>query len=364
MRAINRFVLPLACAIALLGSLSATAQTAAAPTAASVDTPSFKIGSTIFADYTYQSAPVSKDSDGNSIHPSSFNVSRAYINVTGQLNHFISFRVTPDITRETGSGSSLNGSQTFRLKYGFAQLNLEDWSSKGSWVRLGVQQTPLLDFAEGIYRYRFQGTMFVERESYLTSSDAGLSAHYNFASDYGDIHAGVYNGEGYSKAETNNEKAVQIRTTVRPLPRSSIGKGLRVSGFYDGDHFVKGAVKQRLVESVTFEHSRFAAGFDHLNTKDQTAAAARTINGSGWSLWLNPRLAGGWEILLRHDDMKPDEGSSLRRRRNIAGLAYWIPNLQKMSSSVLIDYDALDQQNYSQPRPRETRVGLKMLLQF
>ena len=362
MRVISRFVMPLACAFALIVCLSARAETPASPVP--TDTPSFKIGSTIFADYTFQAAPVSKDSDGNAIHPGAFNISRAYINVTGQLNRRITFRITPDVTREAGSGSSLNGSQTFRLKYGFAQLSLDDWTSKGSWLRLGVQQTPLLDFAEGIYRYRFQGTMFVEREGYLTSSDAGLSAHYNFAGDYGDLHAGVYNGEGYSKAETNNQKAIQIRATVRPLPGSVIGKGLRVTAFYDGDNYVKGAVKERLVQSVTFEHTRFAAGFDHVSTKDQTSAAARTVSGNGWSVWLNPRIANGWEILLRHDDMKPDAGTSQRRRRNVAGLAYWIPNLQKVSSSVLLDYDSLQQQSYTQTRPNETRVGLKMLIQF
>ena len=38
---------------------------------------------------------------------SAFNVGRAYLNVTGQINHRIGFRVTPDIVRETGVGSSL-----------------------------------------------------------------------------------------------------------------------------------------------------------------------------------------------------------------------------------------------------------------
>src|SRR5438270_9319257 len=72
------------------------------------DTPTFKVGATIFADYTYNESPTATDSDGNTIHNSSFNVSRAYINVTGSLNHRIAYRVTPDITRETGSGSSLS----------------------------------------------------------------------------------------------------------------------------------------------------------------------------------------------------------------------------------------------------------------
>ncbi len=360
MRAFHPFLKPLACAIALFGSVAVNAQTPPSP----ADAPSFKIGATIFGDYTYVANPVSKDSDGNVIHPDSFNVSRAYLNLTGQLNHYISFRITPDIARETGSGSSLNGSQTFRLKYGFAQLNLDDWTTKGSWVRLGVQQTPLLDYTEGIYRYRFQGTMFIEREGFVTSSDAGLSGHYNIPNDYGDIHAGIYNGEGYSKAEANNQKALQIRGTLRPLPKSALGKGLRVTAFYDDDNYVKSAVRERFLQQVTYEHARFTAGFEHLNTKDQTSAAGREVTGNGWSVWLTPRLTNGWELLLRHDEMKPDSSTSQQRRRNIAGIAYWIPNLQKMSSSVLLDYDSLEQQNYSVPRPRDTRVGLKMLVQF
>jgi hypothetical protein len=362
MRAFNPFLKPLACAIALFGSLALNAQTTAP--AAHDDMPSFKVGATIFGDFTYIAAPVSKDSDGNVIHPDSFNISRAYLNLTGQLNHYISFRITPDIARETGSGSSLNGSQTFRLKYGFAQLNLDDWTTKGSWLRLGVQQTPLLDYAEGIYRYRFQGTMFIEREGFITSSDAGLSGHYNIPSDYGDIHAGIYNGEGYSKAEANNQKALQIRATLRPLPRLPLGKGLRVTAFYDDDNYVKSATRQRFLQQATYEHTRFTAGFEHLNTKDRTSVAGREVSGNGWSVWLNPRLVNGWELLLRHDEMKPDSSTAQQRRRNIAGVAYWIPNLQKMSSSVLIDYDSLEQQNYSVPRPRDTRVGLKMLVQF
>src|SRR5918912_932009 len=81
------------------------------------DTPKINLGATIFADYTYQDSPQTKDADGNTIHPSAFNVTRAYINVTGNLNHYLGFRITPDIARETGSGSSLSGSLNFRVKY-------------------------------------------------------------------------------------------------------------------------------------------------------------------------------------------------------------------------------------------------------
>src|SRR6266849_1735707 len=164
------------------------------------DTPSVKVDGTIFADYTYVNSPKILDSDKNSVNASAFNLTRAYINVTGNIFHRASFRITPDITRETGTGSSLNGSLTFRLKYA-GQYNLDDWTTKGSWLRLGIQQTPWIDYDAGIYRYRFQGTTFADREGYITSSDAAFSGHWNFPGNYGDVHGGFYNGEGYNRVE-------------------------------------------------------------------------------------------------------------------------------------------------------------------
>src|SRR5262245_19387119 len=99
------------------------------------DTPSVRVGGTLFLDYTRTLAPPITDADGNVVNASVFNVGRAYINVTGQLNHLIAFRVTPDITRETGSGSSLAGNLTYWLKYAYAQVNLDDWLWRGSYAR-------------------------------------------------------------------------------------------------------------------------------------------------------------------------------------------------------------------------------------
>ena len=133
------------------------------------DTPSIKVGATIYTDFTYQQNPQITDADLNTINASSFNVTRSYLNITGNVSHLIAFRITPDVTRESGlvslgAGSSVsNDSLVFRIKYAFAQVNLDDWMTKGSWVRLGIQQTPLIDYEEGIYRYRFQGLTFTER---------------------------------------------------------------------------------------------------------------------------------------------------------------------------------------------------------
>src|SRR5436305_1874232 len=81
------------------------------------DTQSIKVGAVIYTDYTYTKAPQSKDTDGNAFSPSVFNVSRSYINITGNLSHIVAFRVTPDITRDTDSGSALTGNLVLRVKY-------------------------------------------------------------------------------------------------------------------------------------------------------------------------------------------------------------------------------------------------------
>jgi hypothetical protein len=357
----------LVCLVLAASSSGSFAQSA--PTAASArpdDTPSFKVGSMIFADYTYQLSPEAKDTDGNTIHNSSFNIGRAYINFTGNLNHLISFRVTPDIARESGSGSSLSGSYTFRLKYAFGQLNLDDWTTKGSWIRLGMQQTPLIDYEETIYRYRFQGTTFTDREGFISSSDTGLSAHWNLPGNYGDVHGGFYNGETYAKAEVNNEKAFQLRASLRPLPSNGFWKGLRVTGYLHQDQPVQGAKRERAVGQVTFEHPLVNAGFDYLTAKDSSSATKPVADASGYSLWLTPRLGtSGWEMLLRHDELKPDKSiGGQKRKRDIAGVAYWFPHLNKVTSALMVDYDSLKQANFSPSRPNDTRYGLKMLISF
>lgn len=281
--------------------------------------PAIKLGATIFADYT--DAP----------DTSAFNVNRAYLNVTGSLNKHITFRVTPDIARDA------SGSQNFRLKYAYAQFN----SARGSFVRFGMQQTPYIDPTEQVYRYRFQGSTFTDREGFLSSSDNGVSVRWVFPGERADIHAGIYNGEGYNKTETNDQKSLQVRATYKPL------KGVRATLFFVGDHYAEDARRERLVGQVTYEHARGHAGVEVLSAKD------RDTESNGWSAFATPRLGNGWELLLRHDH----NGA---RQRNITGVAYWVPNLPKVTCAVLVDRDALSVTG----KDDETRYGLKLLLVF
>jgi hypothetical protein len=330
------------------------------------DTPSIRIGVVIYPDYTLTTNPETLDADGNLIHANSFNVTRSYLNVIGNISHLIAFRVTPDVARETNAASALNGSLVFRIKYAYAQFNLDDWMTRGSYARLGIQQTPWLDYAEGIYRYRFQGTMFVEREGYFASADAGASFHYQLPSNYGDVHVGVFNGENYNRAEANDQKALQIRGTVRPLARGMmVLRGIRASLFYDGDNYVRNASRNRFIAGLNFEHTYVNAGLEYLSTSDQTSATRAEVDGKGYSIWATPKSPMGLEALLRFDHLKPNETfGNQTRNRTIVGVAYWFPHQGNVSTAMLLDYDGQTFDNFTPALPKQSRVAIHGLINF
>ncbi|HKA35957.1 MAG TPA: hypothetical protein VKH43_04005 [Thermoanaerobaculia bacterium] len=327
------------------------------------DTPKINVGVTIFANYSYQDEPTVKDNSPqqNVIHQSSFDVTRAYINVTGSLSHWFSFRITPDIARETGTGSSLAGSQTFRLKYAYGQVNFDDFMPRGTWLRIGAQQTPYIDFYEGVYRYRFQGTIFVDREGFLTSSDYAVSSRVAFPDNYGDIHLGYYNGDGYSSTNDqrglNNQKAFQVRGTLRPLPGLAIWRGIRLTGFYDTDHYYPDAKRERFVGAFTFEHPWVNAGFEWLDAHDRTTVTANELHRDGFSVFVTPRTPFGLEALIRYDelDQNHDVSPKPKKQRFIGGLAYWPALEGGKTVSFMVDYDETKFKNQT-PLPAKVKI--------
>jgi len=354
-------------ALALLASValapSGWAQvTPAEGHAAADDTPVVKVGGTIFANYTYLEEPTITDVDGNEVNANSFDVTRAYINVTGSIHHLVSFRITPDILRETAGGLNVAGSLVLRLKYAYGQFNLDDSWTRGSWVRLGLQQTPYIDYDEGIYRYRYQGPTFTDVEKYLTSSDFGLSLHYNFPGNYGDLHGGIYDGDGYSKADANDEKALQMRVSFRPVPNGGIIKGLRLTAFYDADHYANNDAKTRFVANVAFEHRYVNAAIEYLNAYDQPTALDPEVHGEGYSVWVTPQSTIGIGGLLRYDSLKRDTDLDARTERRIAGISYWFPIQKPAAVSLMLDYEFV---TFDDPlKANEMRYALHSLFNF
>jgi hypothetical protein len=357
------------------------------------DTPSIRVGFTLWPQFVLQTEPQITDAAGNTVQRNAFDVGRAYINLTGNLSHLVAFRLTPDITRESSllslsTGNTVaNDSLIFRIKYAYGQFNLDDWTARGTWVRLGIQPTPWVDFEEGIYRYRFQGTVFVERiplPTAMTSSDAGVSFHYNFPQNYGEVHVGYYNGENYQRVETNNQKGFEFRGSLRPFAAGSpVLRGLRAHLVYYNDHYVSDSDRKRLMGAVTYEHKYVNFGFDYLDHDDQALPTVTKIPGNGYSIWATPKKdfpnGSSWEGLLRYDHWTPNTldtlapattapvfGTTLlsdqHQNRSIVGVAYWFPRQANVNVAILLDYDAQSLDNITTPETKS--VAIHGLLQF
>lgn len=333
------------------------------PAAASSTPETTRVGVTIFADYTLTETPKVTDANGKQVTSSAFNLTRSYINVTGNVSSRISFRLTPDITRNTDPSGALSGNLVFRIKYAFAQMRV----GNDTVIRLGVQPTPLIDGQEGVYRYRFQGTMFVEREGGLNSSDVGLTVMKPLPGGFGDVHAGFYNGEGYTKSEVNDQKALMVRATFRPLPDHRVGKGLRLIGYYHRDHYVQNAPRTRVAASAMFEHARFNAGVDFLRRVDQPAVSSTEVTGRGYSMFVTPffkEKGVGLEGLVRFDSFDPDTSIAGKRNRLITGVAYWFPRERSANAAILAHMEQVRMSGLLPTRTTERRYTLNMLITF
>jgi hypothetical protein len=334
--------------------LAAAQVTAAAASTPPNDTQNISVGATIFYDYTVQTTPKVKDGNTppNDVTLSAFQLQRTYINVTGNISHLVSFRITPDIVRDANAAdAALNGNLVFRIKYGYAQFNLDQYTGswKANWVKLGIQQTPYLDYSEGIYRYRFQGTMFTERVGAFASADAGVSYHSNLPNNYGDFHVGFFNGENYNRVEVNDQKAFMVRGTFRPFGRGKPeARGWRVTGFWDNDAPSQGGRRDRAFFQTTYEHKYFNFGYEYMNQNDQAAGTPATIvdvNAKGWSIWATPffkEKGNGPELLFRYDDYKVNKNVDAIQKRTIVGFAWWFPHPGgNATAALLLDYDGL-----------------------
>jgi hypothetical protein len=343
-------------------SPQATPTPTATPTPAPV-VPSIRVGVTIFADYTVNETPKITDANGDQVSLSGFNLTRSYINVTGNVTSRVSFRVTPDVVRNSDAGSGLNGSLMFRVKFAYAQLR----AGSDTLIRFGLQPTPLIDGQEGVYRYRFQGTSFAEREGGLQSADAGLTVLTPLPKGYGDVHVGLYNGESYSRAEVNNMKALMMRATFKPLPAHEVAKGLRLIGYYHIDSYAKDAPRTRAAASAMFEHTRFNAGVDYMRRVDQPTRTSAEVTGQGVSFFVTPffqEKGRGVEGFFRFDNFDPDVDLPGRRHRLITGLAYWFPRPGAATAAVLAHVEQVRMSGLTPMRTTERRFTLNVFINY
>lgn len=335
-------------------------------------TPTIKVGTLLFADFTQVLTPKSSDTAGQTFRPNSLNVTRAYVNVSGSLNSRFTFRVTSDIAREVAAGDSLDGSYLLRLKYAYAQFALDKWTGRftDTWVRFGLTPTPFVEGRDAVYRYRWQGPLMPEREGLVSSSDVGLSVHTAFPGGFGDAQISLLNGEGYQKPEVNSQKALQGRVTIRPMASSAseVLKAFRLTAFYDHDHYMRDADRKRGIYGITYENGHANVAAEIVQSRDEIVPRAPIAKGSGWDVFVTPffkEKGNGPEALLRFDHWRPDSAKPDVKERLILGLSYWwTPKMPGASAAIMLDYEGLNVKNPSTPQPAQRKLTLHSVLTF
>jgi len=312
---------------ALLALLAGTARAQSQQPAPSG--PSISVGALSYFQYYYM-----LNKNVNGINANNFQLTRAYINILAKLGGGVSARITPDIY-QLASDSTLN----YRLKYAYVGYN----PSGGplTW-KFGVTQTPLLDWEEALWDYRVQGTMPMERNGYVSSSDLGAAVDGNFNHEKVDLQLGVYNGETYAKSNTGDQgKDVMGRVSFRLMDTDNDSRvgGLRLTvyGQY-GQPNGGGGARDRFLGMVSYRSNTVLLAGEYGITTDSTHTTAKKTGavGSVYGWYQLGGKGGKLRVIGRVDRWDPsDKVSKDEQIRTIVGVAYHVTS----NFRVLADWD-------------------------
>ena len=154
-----------------------------------------------------------------------FNVTRGYLNIRARLSDRVQFRFTPDVRPTTDA--NLDRNLALRLEFATLDVVVKD----GVEVMFGLHETPWLTFEQSVNRYRVLGPFFAERLG-LIPGPTDLGASVRAGNGRTEVHFGVYNGEGYGRAERDKYKSIDGRATFRPFEADSLRGNVTISGFY------------------------------------------------------------------------------------------------------------------------------------
>ncbi|HET8656630.1 MAG TPA: porin [Longimicrobiaceae bacterium] len=307
----------------------------AAPTA-----PALKVGGVVYSQYQYLLSDSAE-------HSNQFDVTRAYLNLLGTFSRGISTRVTADVYRDA------KGSLGYRLKYAYFQ-----WRPEGTPValRFGQLNTPWLDWVEGLWGFRMQGPMMLDRGGYLTSSDIGVSAEGAWRNDALNGSLAVVNGEGYGAPPDGRYKDVEARASLRLLPSDDAGPrgGLRVTGYGQAGKAADGATRGRWIGMLSYRAKEFTLAGEYAWLKDGT------VRGNGVSTFGTLAIPGtGLGLVARLDFLDPDrDAGDDRLTRLIGGLSYRLsPNVRLLGDVETDHYEG------GAPTPELDRSRNRLLFQ-
>ncbi len=300
-----------------------------------------------------------------------FTLGRGYLTVKKTLTPWLSARITSDITRKA------DGDWEYRLKYLYAELKPSDMGFFTNMkMEIGQGHNPWLDFQEHVNPYRAQGTMAIERAGVFNSADLGVSLRGNFGGRledakektgnhhydglYGSWHVGVYNGSGYHADEANNNKAIEGRFTIRPLPELIPGLQISYLGMYgEGNKDYNGEKPDYVVNMgyISLENPMYIFTAQYFRTTgnaggswvalDSDGSIKDELETEGYSFFGRVRMPfmRKLAVLARYDHFDQDKDGDISDDATydmfIAGLSYDIyKGNMLMAVFQTVDYDS------------------------
>ncbi len=304
-------------------------------------------------------------SAGDGVDRSKFAIKRGYFRFTKELMPWFDAHITFDTTQASIKDSKLSDSVQVRIKYAYAKMKLPDFAFfTKPFVEFGVVHMPWLDYEEHVNWYRCQDTMFIERNSTFNSADFGLTFISLFGGEmgddykknvnsyypgrYGSMAVGLYNGGGYHASEKNENKVLEGRLTVRPLP--DIIPGLQFSYFGITGKGNKDTEPDWTTNLgfASFEHEYVVLTGQYYWGKGNQAGDDEKDK-DGYSIFAEVKPHKKVSIIGRYDRFDPDtDGDDDENTRYIIGAAYHLDKRYK--NMVVLDYDHV---NYEDPTKKD-----------
>jgi hypothetical protein len=314
-----------------LAAAGLAAAAAATPLAAQNPSP-ISVGTVI---YTQWSAQLDSLSPANN-----FDVTRAYLTAQGKFNAGFTVRLTADVYHD--ASATARGALLYRLKYAYAA-----WRPEGSSLtfRFGLTQTPWLDWEEALWGYRMQGTMPMERNGYVSSSDFGAAVDGNIHHEQVDFQVGAFNGENYNTAPGDQHKDFMGRVSVRLLGSddgSRVG-GLRLTGYAQLGTPSSGGTRNRFAGLVSYKSKALTLGGEYISATDTVTAPSRAkATGrviSGYGVYNLPQSPVA--IIARVDLDDPNTSvSDDKRTEIIGGVSYQLsPNVRLLADLDHVSFE-------------------------
>lgn len=284
-----------------------------------------------------------------------FTIKRGYITFRDDINDRFGIRFTQDITiDQQGDGA---GDIELRLKYALLKYSMDDigiFSSPN--IEAGVVHRPWIDFEQSVNDYRAQKPMLLDQNDILSSADFGMLFEAGIGKElpsekqnglksntakYGSLGIGLYNGGGYSKIETNNNKLIEARLSLRPFPNKLPGLQSSLLGAYGQGNIPEGPKFNLMGSAITYESNRLNVVMQAFRSiGDSAGLFTDTVSGTpyrleGWSVFteIQPFNTPIY-ITTRYDELFNRDFNHLIVQQWVAGLAYVYKNRSKIILDV------------------------------